>query len=92
MLVEYKSTIDITLDDVTLYIFLRYIFSIKLIDITYSHRTTVTVIILNKYKDMIVNTIFDLEDHLQNFEDKLYSFISKRVKMKLKDNMQWSWI
>ncbi|EDN04893.1 predicted protein [Histoplasma mississippiense (nom. inval.)] len=56
----------------------------------YSRRTTVTATVLNEYRDMIKNTTSDLEDHLQDVENKLDSFIPKGTKMEHEDSMQWS--
>ncbi|KAL2373338.1 hypothetical protein BDBG_16394 [Blastomyces gilchristii SLH14081] len=61
--------------------------NIALRDATF-RRTTVTATVLNEYRDMITNTTSDLEDHLQDVENKLDSFIPKGTKMEREDSMQ----
>ncbi|EDN06866.1 predicted protein [Histoplasma mississippiense (nom. inval.)] len=63
--------------------------NIALGDATF-RRTTVTATVLNEYRDMITNTTSDLEDHLQDVENKLDSFIPKGPKVEHEDSMQWS--
>ncbi|EGC46698.1 conserved hypothetical protein [Histoplasma capsulatum var. duboisii H88] len=63
--------------------------NIAIADATF-RRSNVTAAVLIEYKDMIANTTSDLEDHLQDIENKLDSFIPKGSKMEHEDSVQWS--
>jgi hypothetical protein len=43
-------------------------------DISHSRKATVTVNVLEEYKDIITNTTSDLEKHLQEIDNKLQPF------------------
>ncbi|EEH11709.1 conserved hypothetical protein [Histoplasma capsulatum G186AR] len=63
--------------------------NIAIADATF-RRSKYTAAFLIEYKDMIANTTSDLEDHLQDIENKLDSFIPKGAKMEHEDSVQWS--
>ena len=69
MLTKYKSTISIALDDTNLYVLLLNSLWTKLM--LYSHKAAVTADVLKEYKELIINTTSDLQDHLQDINQRL---------------------
>lgn len=76
MLAGYKSTISIALADANLYVG-RPLPVIGLSNnVCNSRRATITAEVVQEYKEMIANTTSDLEEHLQNIEEKLQGLLS----------------
>lgn len=79
MLSGYKSTIAIALADANLYATLSICYHYKLTTFLLPRRSsTVTLQVLNEYKDMVRNTTRDLEDHLEEINSKLQTLTLPR--------------
>lgn len=58
-------------------------------DISYSRKATVTEGVVKEYKDMITNATADLQEHLEQIDDKLWTLSQTGEKISGQDETEW---
>jgi predicted nucleic acid-binding Zn-ribbon protein len=80
MLAGYKATISIAIGDINLYVFTVYFSLLKLTCLATRRTAAVSASAVQEFKDMLKDTKTDLEDHLENLDDKLEALSIQEIR------------